>query len=74
MKNRILALTAVLTMCIAGYAQSSMTDDQVMQYIIKEAEKGTSQQKIVTSLIKNGVTTTQLQRVRRKAEQLKRIS
>lgn len=72
MKNRILALTAVLTMCIAGYAQSSMTDDQVMQYIIKEAEKGTSQQKIVTSLIKNGVTTTQLQRVRRKAEQQKR--
>lgn len=72
MKHRIISLAALLVISITCYAQSSMTDDQVMQYIIKEADKGTSQQKIVTSLIKNGVTTTQLQRVRRKAEQQKR--
>ena len=72
MKDKILVLAALLVISISGFAQSSMTDDQVMQYILKETEKGSSQQKIVTNLIKNGVTTNQLQRVRRKAEQQKR--
>lgn len=72
MKHKIISLAALLVISITCYAQSSMTDDQVMQYILKENEKGTSQQKIVTDLIKKGVTTVQLQRVRRKAEHMKR--
>lgn len=72
MKHKIISLAALLVISITCYAQSSMTDDQVMQYILKENEKGTSQQKIVTDLIKKGVTTVQLQRVRRKAEHMKK--
>ncbi|MBQ0050092.1 MAG: SLBB domain-containing protein [Bacteroidales bacterium] len=48
----------------------SMSDDKIMEYISKESAKGTSQQKIVTELLKKGVTTPQLQRVRRKAESM----
>ena len=72
MKHKIISLAALLVISITCYAQSSMTDDQVMQYILKESEKGTSQQKIVTDLVKKGVTTVQLQRVRRKAEHMKK--
>ena len=47
------------------FAQS-MTDSQVINFIQKEQEKGTSQQQIVVNLMKRGVTTAQLQRIRRK--------
>ena len=72
MKQRILALAALLSMTFAAMAQTSMTDDQVLGYIQKEYAKGTSQQKIVSSLIQKGVTTVQLQRVRKKAEQMQK--
>jgi hypothetical protein len=48
-----------------------MTDDQVLKYLVTESQKGTSQQKMAADLIKKGVTTTQLQRVRKKAEKLR---
>ena len=47
-------------------AQSSMTDDQVMQFVIKEHAAGTSQAQIVTKLMQNGVDITQIRRVRKK--------
>lgn len=49
----------------------SMTDDQVLTYVTEETEKGTSQSAIVSYLVRKGVTTAQLQRVRRKAERMK---
>ena len=52
------------------HAQSSMTDEQVMQYFIKEKEAGTSQSQIVTSLLQRGVNVQQMQRVRRKYQRL----
>lgn len=52
-------------------AQTSMTDDQVLKYLATESQKGTSEQKMAAELIKKGVTPTQLQRVRKKAEKLK---
>ncbi len=71
MKHRIISLAAVLVIGITCYAQSSMTDDQVIEFVKSESEKGTSQQGIVTALLKKGVSSAQLQRVRRKAEQMK---
>lgn len=52
------------------YAQenSPMTDRQVMDYIVKEREKGKQQDVIVKQLIERGVPVTQLQRIRRKYE------
>ena len=49
-------------------AQSGMTDDQVMEYIIRENDKGTSRQDIVTQLMKRGVKMDQIQRLRAKYE------
>ncbi|MBO5640981.1 MAG: SLBB domain-containing protein [Prevotella sp.] len=55
----LLALTDIL-------AQSSMTDDQVMQYIIRERSAGTSQAQIVTKLMQKGVDISQIRRIRKK--------
>ena len=55
----------------SGMKAQSMSDDQVLSYIAKETQKGSSQGDIATHLISQGVTMTQLQRVRRKAERLK---
>jgi len=44
----------------------SMTDTQVISFIQKEQDRGTSQQQIVVKLMKRGVTTAQLQRIRQK--------
>ena len=46
----------------------SMSDSQVIEYVKKEQERGSSQQKIVTELLKKGVTTVQLRRIRKKYE------
>ena len=49
------------------YAQSSsMTDDQVMKYVVKEHERGTSNAQIVTKLMQQGVDISQIRRVRNK--------
>ena len=71
MKNRIIAFATILFISLAAMAQSSMTDDQVLKYLVTETQKGTSQQKMASELLKKGVTTTQLQRVRKKAEKLR---
>ena len=71
MKNRIIAFATILFISLAAMAQSSMTDDQVLKYLVTETQKGTSQQKMAAELLKKGVTTTQLQRVRKKAEKLR---
>lgn len=47
-------------------AQSSMTDDQIMQFVVKEHNAGVSQSKIVTELIEKGVNIQQIRRVRDK--------
>ena len=47
-------------------AQSSMTDEQVISFILKENEAGTSQQQIVTKLVQRGVDINQIRRVKNK--------
>ncbi len=50
------------------HAQSSMSDSQVLEYIMKENEKGTPRDQIVTNLMERGVPISQIQRIRRKYE------
>ena len=61
-------LVALLAIFSLGsiYAQSSMTDDQVIRFIVKEHEAGNSQQQIVTKLVQKGVDIEQIRRVRKK--------
>ncbi|GAB6976388.1 SLBB domain-containing protein [Prevotella falsenii] len=54
------------------YAQSGMTDTQVMEFIVKEHNKGTSQTQIVTKLMQNGVDISQIRRVRDTYEKMKK--
>ena len=66
MKKFILTALFCITGITTTWAQSSMTDDQVMQYIIKEHSAGTSQAQIVTKLMQKGVDTSQIRRIRNK--------
>ena len=49
-----------------GLAQSGMTDNQVMDYVIEQNAKGVSRQQIVTQLMQRGVTIDQLRRIQKK--------
>lgn len=64
-KIAILSLILILVPVLA-FAQSTMTDQQVFEYVVKQYEKGTTQTEIVTELLKKGVDMKQLQRVRNK--------
>ena len=45
-----------------------MSDDQVLKYIIKEHNAGTSQAQIVSKLLAKGVNINQIRRIRKKYE------
>ena len=66
MKKSIILLLVLMLIPVGVMAQSSMTDDQVFKYVIKEHENGTSQSQIVTQLMQRGVDITQIRRVRKK--------
>ena len=70
MKKKIILFMLAFVLPIMAVAQSSMTDDQVFRFIIKEHEDGTSQQQIVVKLMQRGVDITQIRRVRKKYERL----
>lgn len=68
MIRKVLLLTAMFVCSlVASQAQikTQMSDKDVADYITVEMKKGTSQQKIGQSLIEKGVTTEQLNRVRK---------
>ena len=61
----------LLFVCITAFSYTtiqaqSMTDEQVMQFVMKEREAGTSQSQIVTKLMQNGVNIQQIRRIRDK--------
>lgn len=63
--NKSLLLVLLITLCSLGLrAQSSMTDLQVMQFVLKEHKAGTSQAQIVTKLMQRGVDIQQIRRVK----------
>lgn len=66
-KYIILFLFALLLPCYAT-AQSSMTDEQILKFVMKENAEGTSQAQIVTKLMQKGVTIEQIRRVKDKYE------
>ena len=70
MKKSIILLFVMMLIPMGIMAQSSMTDDQVFKYVIKEHENGTSQSQIVTQLMQRGVDITQIRRVRKKFERM----
>lgn len=68
LRTLVAALILLLSGVPAALAQSTMTDAQVMDFAIKENEKGTSRSELTKKLIEKGVPLDQLRRVRSKYE------
>lgn len=67
MKKFIISiLLSVLLPTIA--AAQSMTDEQVIKFVIEQQQMGKSQQQIVTQLMQKGVSIDQIRRIRQKYE------
>lgn len=70
--RKILIIAFMLGFCSLGtFAQSGMTDEQVMQFVAKEYERGTSQTQIVTKLMQRGVDINQIRRVKNTYDRMK---
>lgn len=67
-KRTLLIFTLIWGCAFNVWAQTGMTDNQVMQYMIKETERGTPRQEIVTNLIERGVSIEQIRRIKKKYE------
>lgn len=67
-KKLLLTLSLICCYASSALAQSSMTDDQVLHFMMRENARGTSRSEIVTSLIERGVQIEQIRRIRDKAE------
>lgn len=69
MKKYIVFALFLLIASTSTWAQSSsMTDDQVMSFVVKEHNSGTSNAQIVTKLMQRGVDISQIRRVRARYE------
>ena len=66
--RRIGLVVAFLCIGIANVCAQSMTDEQVLQFVVAEYQKGTSQAQIVTKLMQKGVDINQIRRVKKKYE------
>ena len=68
MKRIILSIMMIVTVAICATAQSSMTDEEIIEFVLKEQNRGTSQAQIVTKLIQKGVSIDQIRKVKAKYE------
>ena len=68
MKKYLVSIVMLSMMAVASFAQSSMSDEAVMEFVIQEHGKGTSQSQIVTKLMQKGVTIDQIKRIKNKYE------
>ena len=72
MRKYLFLLGMMLLTCTSMTAQSSMTDEQVIKFVVKEQKAGSTQQEIAVKLVQKGVTTDQIKRVQKKVERLKK--
>ena len=68
MKKVILYILLLMMCPLTLAAQSSMSDEQVLEFVMKENAAGTSQAQIVTKLMQRGVNIQQIRRIKDKYE------
>ena len=69
MKKRAATIIAgLMLVATMGWAQSGMTDNQVMDYVMEQNARGASRQQIVTQLMQRGVNIDQIRRIQKKYE------
>ena len=66
MKRIVTAFLYLMLCCTLAMAQSGMTDNQVMDFVIEQNARGVSRQQIVTQLMQRGVTIEQIRRLQKK--------
>lgn len=72
MKKIAIVLMCLLMLPIGVWAQSSMTDSQIMEYIVSENAKGVSRSQILTHLMERGVSVDRIRRIRTAYEKQKK--
>lgn len=68
MRKKLLMLAAALLLSGGAALAQSMSDSQVVDFIRREVNAGTSQSQIVTKLVQRGVKIDQIRRVRAQYE------
>ena len=64
MKKLFIAILLSLSAGVAAFAQSKLTDNQVIEIIRSEVQAGSSQSQIATKLMQRGATVEQVRRLR----------
>ena len=70
MKKFIIFIILAALLPLGAAAQSSMTDEQIVKFVMQENAAGTSQAQIVTKLMQKGVDIDQIRRVKKKYERM----
>ena len=68
-KKSLIFCLMLLSLSVNSWAQTGMTDQQVMEYVEMGMQQGKSQQQIATELARRGVTREQAERVKKLYEQ-----
>lgn len=66
--KRFQLLALLFVVVFSAMAQSTMTDSQIQEYILKETAKGTDRSAIVAGLVEKGVTLERIQKLRKNYE------
>ena len=66
MRRLIALIVSILIAVVTGWTQSSMTDNQIKDYVIEQNARGVSRQQIVAELMQRGVTIDQIRRIQNK--------
>lgn len=64
--KNIILISLLLLCTVSTWGQTGMSDEQILEYVTQEREKGTPQSRIVTHLMQRGVTAAQLRKLRNK--------
>ena len=70
MKKFIIFIILAALLPLGAAAQSSMTDEQIVKFVMQENAAGTSQAQIVTKLMQKGDDIDQIRRVKKKYERM----
>lgn len=68
MKKYIFLILMLISSATISFAQSSMTDQDIMEFVMKKQQEGSSQSQIVTQLMQRGVTIDQIRKIKAKYE------
>ena len=64
--KKLYILSAFVLLVQFAFAQQSLTDDQILNYVMMEQQKGTDQKTIAAKLVQKGVTVDRLRSIRDK--------